>query len=1067
MQTLEEIIKHIKEKKLNSGKLMVDEVTRLMDSLSIHEGYSEKPDLYREIFSEYQDCINEYILPLCDCLFSKNEKEKIVFFKQYLQSETVTQEIKLGKLMEFCKTLQSEVNYCLILEEAFKIKLPLKLEHIAIRQKKADEPYFEYLRSLLTYAEQPFKEDLIMHWIEHEKVELTWEQLCTITVKIGDKSTLSLSKKLVDHYRLYFANDQEKFHNMLYLLSQNLSEYNSVNQIRAYNLFNHAYPENKQEHIILYCKRTFPHLVCDQLTLMRHYLADHKNLAVFRQFSSELIYNTDLFCFMTRIFDSKIFPMKEIFPLIESRIPKEMSEVMKTWIAGKDAEFGNDEYDKMRTGQFPDLMELFNHCMIERYSNDYDKKLHYLILFNKNDPKELYIATRTYLGAKQESYILQLCIQAYPNDEMKQIELFELFLSDYLEPEVKKTTAINFIQNLKEKTSVYRVLIMANKHGVELRMSITAKLLENRVPDSMAPLIAKFIHQEEVLLSDNEYRTVIEGIDPELLFLFNSMLIFQYNTEDDTAKKLRTFILVHKNSTMNVHYDYEKIYSKFSGIFKSEKAKYITELTQGLYPNSEYTQIEMFKLFSLEKSSHSKEGVKTLLAFAQSLKEDEPCMDLLNFAVCTAFPIKPYDILTLAGNRVSSYFVSLKESLNEITLGEAILEENWKDLQKLFDNKLDTKMPLTGFFAYYDLHKKTNVFINFLKPGIHQRIKDAYRAPQDKVVVLPPEHFKLVNLEIDQLPKLYSLCAYMKQYYFKQDTHNQSSGSNSVTKQVPPLEDSIKAIQTYLDTNPCEESQLINSSGLTEYQAKTLFLEFVKKGASVNLAETSNFFEKLTVTRINTSDRKKLLDLYESRLKELAYLFAQPAGIGHYIAVLQGIGEGCVANIGTKTNIIIMNELYKGDPLAQVLIPFFVEHIFNEIAKHSDILGYESEGTNMFTNHEILTAYLSPAGLISCLAKKLTELPDTSLIAHFTKTFATEEEWGNYVCNIMDFKDANEREVLKPRLASYLIVRQMIKDEIKNTHFDQIRAELEPLLADDFDIEVYRNGPASTGPKLK
>jgi hypothetical protein len=385
----------------------------------------------------------------------------------------------------------------------------------------------------------------------------------------------------------------------------------------------------------------------------------------------------------------------------------------------------------------------------------------------------------------------------------------------------------------------------------------------------------------------------------------------------------------------------------------------------------------------------------------------------------------------------------LKSLLDGINLSEAILEEKWDDLQALFENKLNINMPLTGLFSYYDLNNQILAFLALLKPGIQEKIIKAYRPKDDKAFVMPVEHRKLLTLGVSELPSMANLCRYMK------------ANADKLPK-IPPIKKSIKDIQVYLLEHRLDVSP--------EVDFKRQFLELLFKGEDAQQEDIVRFF-KAIVGHVSTDDAKKLCSLFNERKAELAFLFSKPIGIGDFIGILHSIGEGCAANIGTKINMAILSKLYQ-DPMDQVIFPFYCEQIFNAIANlSSDILGSRVAGTDIFQNPSIISTFISPDGLIAGLAAELSDDPKKAgdLIA----ALATEDEGGNYALNIMDFKDEKENASLQTRLASFLIVKKMIPECLNNPHFDHIKAELEPLVSDDFDIDKYRESNKNEGSRMR
>lgn len=541
-------------------------------------------------------------------------------------------------------------------------------------------------------------------------------------------------------------------------------------------------------------------------------------------------------------------------------------------------------------------------------------------------------------------------------------------------------------------------------------------------------------------LSIAQYRKILMYIDNNDTDHFNNRVLecCKVNLEN----KFELFIIIAKKLPFELLYDSYQIYQMFflnSHTNSMAEYKFIIPLCQQLYPGAEYAQIDLFKQALSDINIPPLQKIILLKEFASGLREDDSCIEIIEYALGRKINITPMDILELSKTRISSRFESLRQVLDGVTLDEAILPDQWPIIKNLFGDTLSKDSTLLGVFSYYDLHGKLNEFHKLLNENIQDKIQLSYQSPVDTAFIMPEERDKLIKLKImapgvNDLPKMISLCHYLKK---REETF----------LKIPPVEESLHLL---VMMNLATMSSKNKSDTTPEIEYKRKFMALISKLDTATSTEIIDFFKEITGLELK-GEEHKLTTLLKDRAKELAFLFSKPNGISDYLAIIHSIGEGCAANIGTKTNMYILGKLFK-DPIDKIVFPFYCENIFNAIANlpGRDILGSNVAGSDIFSNYTVINTYLSPRGLVEGLAAELKRLPKIS--NELLEKLLTGDERVNYFDNIIDYPDSESKQA---RVVCYLILREILpKEDWQNPHFNFIKKEVEGIIYDQDNLQL-------------
>ena len=135
-------------------------------------------------------------------------------------------------------------------------------------------------------------------------------------------------------------------------------------------------------------------------------------------------------------------------------------------------------------------------------------------------------------------------------------------------------------------------------------------------------------------------------------------------------------------------------------------------------------------------------------------------------------------------------------------------------------------------------------------------------------------------------------------------------------------------------------------------------------------SEIAAFFEKLLglESEISLDNQPKLRDFFCANKGLLATLFMQKDGLDKFAAVIESLGDGCVANLATQFKIALYQNLITDD-CDQVLMSVFQEKIATPILNSgTDLLTGSSSGIEIFLVSQINNSKISPNGLVEALA---------------------------------------------------------------------------------------------------
>lgn len=563
--------------------------------------------------------------------------------------------------------------------------------------------------------------------------------------------------------------------------------------------------------------------------------------------------------------------------------------------------------------------------------------------------------------------------------------------------------------------------------------------------------LEEWLNETAYRLSENDYEKIARFFPNENASRLTSILL---NRMDSSNLDLKTdyYIFGKKRECKEAHYNPGGLYGDIEYRFKEKRVECLIRICQGIYPTDEHAQVDLCKRFAGDISIKLEARQKVIKEFLISLKDDDCCLSMLEYALQNKIPFVDSDILEIVGNRLPDRFKSIEGILKNRTAKESMGDEGWSTLKRYFGEKVDEKTPLLAIFSYYLSSKHLAVLRELLKPEVLMEIQQnyQYRSSTDIPFVLPDQATDLVMLGLPSLPHMGMLCKYLK------DKAEELPKTPSLDKSIQKLRLDIYSYdltKKEKDDNP-------------EMAYKKLFLQLLEETATMTdknkkTEKVVKFFEAITGLDLK-KQASKLGDLFEKRKDDLAYLFALPDGITDYIGIIYSIGEGCAANIGTKTNMYILGKLFK-DPIDQVLFPFYSEKIFNAATavysqEGKDILGASATGSDIFTNADILNLYIAPEALIAGIADELKE--DPKRLIKLIKALADTNEFVNYETNMLDFDNKDEAQNVETRLGAYLIIRSLMRtaesDILANKHFEGIHAECRGLMSDDFDVHDHR-----------
>ncbi|MFI4956583.1 MAG: hypothetical protein ACHQAX_05190 [Gammaproteobacteria bacterium] len=502
------------------------------------------------------------------------------------------------------------------------------------------------------------------------------------------------------------------------------------------------------------------------------------------------------------------------------------------------------------------------------------------------------------------------------------------------------------------------------------------------------------------------------------------------NITDENARLLY-FVSCAKLELMGNLYDYKTIY--FQLRHSNFNFENIPELIKGLYPESEFAQIDFIKFVISHAALTSQQIQDTIKKVATSLDGDDYCLELLESG--KKHGMDPKDVMLIVKDRLSSKFESLADLLKDQT--ESVLtEEGLTELKNLLGDSIAT-LPLSAVFSYYDIMGQLNEFTCFIekygKNNLAENIKHKYAPPKNTPFIIRAENLKLVKLGIKPLPGTLDLCHYLQQRI----------------PEIPAIEKSIEALHASTGESPMEAKYKTN--------LKNLLTTLASLGQPQRTESILTFFESVISLPL-AHEKKKLHDLFMGKMKELVFLFSKPNGIVDYIEILRDISEGCVANIGMKTSMYLYAKLLK-EPEDQILYPFFCEQIaIPFLNRGKDKLGISvaTEDADVLRNTHLLTTHLCPQGFVNRLSMafyaggEMRQNPTPIL----TK-FLTTHELAQFNNNVFDaFENLPQEQSQaaslqkQAEMASFLILRQAMPPLFVNEHAIPVKEEYMSWVSD-------------------
>ncbi len=619
----------------------------------------------------------------------------------------------------------------------------------------------------------------------------------------------------------------------------------------------------------------------------------------------------------------------------------------------------------------------------------------------------------------------------------------------------RKTTSIDVItfgKSLRNENKKYSFIEKCIKSGVKFSLASASEIITLFESKTYKSLISEAIiktlkvtpfniikvaafytddYQRAELIKSYIDSNKEIGIDQlgEMLELFsnnyyNDPIVNKWlNTCKTPDERLSKFIeLVHSNAYVSP-FDLREIFSAFEGTgFKSGQ---VPTLCKNLYPQNEVAQVDMF-YYAVQISIIPKTELPVRISeFAASFQDDDQCLQVLTLGL--GHGLTPFDVMMVARDRLSSNFSSL-ENVLDISIEEALTDRGYYEVKQLFKDAPEdfdfSKLKLSAIFSYYDITKNMNEFRIKIKPEISEKFNANFSPTQNAPFIRDDEHHKLTALHIDPLPTLLDLCKYLKDNL----------------RPVPSLEYSrnMMALQV----------AMMHDAGPASWEQQ--YLDLLDKGDDLTKEEVLTFFNMITGFDLNEDEGSKLLRLIKDREAELTYLFSQKDGILDYVGIVGSIGDGCIANMGTKTTIYLYSKLLKTAE-AKVLYPFHCEEIAVPLlrTRGSDRLGASSEGANPLTNTYILQAHISPPGFLKALAKYIKE---SKINAYkFIEKTVSPDELLAYVDNIFG-QDEKETEI-----AAYVLIRNTMPSLLDHPSFSSVKEEYEQFFVPEVDEEEEKD----------
>jgi hypothetical protein len=335
------------------------------------------------------------------------------------------------------------------------------------------------------------------------------------------------------------------------------------------------------------------------------------------------------------------------------------------------------------------------------------------------------------------------------------------------------------------------------------------------------------------------------------------------------------------------------------------------------------------------------------------------------------FKLSDLEILEITSQRLRQKYESLREELS-VNLLSSLTEEGKKAVIALFGNeeKFLQEKTLADLFSYYDIKNNCAGFVSVVMPKILQKIAQSYNPSSQFSYLSGVEYGKIRDLfsgypsSIDELQNVSLISNYLRTKVGFEPLENIADfqfGESEVLRIF------LHKMNQSASSEKTETNAIILQDLNTEF--KGLF-----ESPSISLEESkiAEFFEKLLglESEISLNNRPKLRDFFLANKDLLATLFMQKDGLDKFAAVIESLGDGCVANLATQFKISLYQNLITDD-CDQVLMSVFQEKIATPILNsETDLLTGSSSGIEIFSVIQINNSKISPNGLVGALTEE-------------------------------------------------------------------------------------------------
>jgi hypothetical protein len=369
----------------------------------------------------------------------------------------------------------------------------------------------------------------------------------------------------------------------------------------------------------------------------------------------------------------------------------------------------------------------------------------------------------------------------------------------------------------------------------------------------------------------------------------------------------------------------------------AELDDYIVDIANSFYSTAPYLKVLFYKEFIIDDIELAKKAVA-------SIDNDNDAVDLIRH-INEDLDDKE-DLLEIIDGRIDKKFRSLSNIFRDKTIYEVLTQDGVNIVDEEFGEDALT-LKAANLFTYYYMHDDIGVFLSVVSPKFIEEIKANFVLPET-VAFLSQNEFNMINSLTDNkltnLPTFVSLCSYIR----------------TNKKEVPIINSEDFKINAEKGKYEVEQensmneqiSNMLKSADNIEQENIQSFIRLLLQDEKLNFSEDS--LEKLT-------------ELFNARIKEIAFILGEAGGPDYLCSVLYTINDGCVANIATNLNKAI-NSFLITDPTARLLDAFISGPMLAELSKRgSDILGASATGFDYLNERIVTTNRISPIGLVNAL----------------------------------------------------------------------------------------------------